>query len=623
MLDMNAIYKTDRKDLVLSSIYTVPKKNGKRRPVINLRWVNGHLHRKHFKMSTMKDVKAALTKGCYMASVDLTDCFWGLPVAEKDQRFLSFRWRGQNYSFRVLPFGLAPSPYYITKLYRHLVADLQSKGHRVIIYIDDILILGDSASECERSVAVLLDALENLGARVNYGKSCLKPTQELEYLGFLLDSREMRITAPPRKITNLHKSMKAALRRPALSARDAASLLGKLQSMADALLPVRVHTSGVHAFKLQALRQGGSRPWDRTMPLPDAARQDLLWWVKNLRALNGRPILPPTYTTDYQVATDASDYGWGAWITINGKTTSWGGLFSREDQALHINDKELLAIYYFLKSCPYPLDNKTVDFGVDNTCALAYIRRLGGRLRHLAKISDMIHDEVIQPRNISIVAHHIPGHLNVLADWESRRQKLIHPGNFQLHPELFRELDHLWGPHSIDGFATYQDRQLPRFGGWDPQPEATWTDSLRHPWRRENLWAHPPFALLGRVLQKVEQEGATITLLAPLWSAQPWFPKLVRLAIEPPRILPQQTNMFLHPLRQDMQPPQWLTVAWRISGAPSSNVGTRHRQSTWSSRRGLRRLLKTMTSIGGLGDLTAIQRAKIASLATTWRSARG
>ena len=68
MLEAGAIYQTNRKDLVLSSIYTVPKKDsGKRRPVINLRWVNDHLNERHFKMSTMKDVKASITQGAWMA----------------------------------------------------------------------------------------------------------------------------------------------------------------------------------------------------------------------------------------------------------------------------------------------------------------------------------------------------------------------------------------------------------------------------------------------------------------------------------------------------------------------------------------------------------------------------
>ena len=118
---MKAIQPTDRKDLVLSSIYTVPKKNGKRRPVINLRWVNKHLRKMKVKMTTMKDVKAAVTPGCWMSTIDLMKCFWGLPVHERDQRTVVFRWKGQNYIFKCLPFGLSLSPFYITKLYRQVV----------------------------------------------------------------------------------------------------------------------------------------------------------------------------------------------------------------------------------------------------------------------------------------------------------------------------------------------------------------------------------------------------------------------------------------------------------------------------------------------------------------------
>ena len=62
MLKEGAITPTSRQDLVLNSIYTVPKKNGKRRAVINLRWVNSHLHRNNFKMTTMRIVKAAMTQ---------------------------------------------------------------------------------------------------------------------------------------------------------------------------------------------------------------------------------------------------------------------------------------------------------------------------------------------------------------------------------------------------------------------------------------------------------------------------------------------------------------------------------------------------------------------------------
>ena len=116
MISAGAIYETKAENLILSSIYPVVKKDSdKRRPVINLRWVNEHLHTAHFKMSTMKDVKAAIIEKCFMAKIDLKECFWQMPVAKKHQRFLSFHWRGKNYSFQCLPFGLSVAPLIITR----------------------------------------------------------------------------------------------------------------------------------------------------------------------------------------------------------------------------------------------------------------------------------------------------------------------------------------------------------------------------------------------------------------------------------------------------------------------------------------------------------------------------
>ncbi len=113
-------------------------------------------------MTTMKDVKAAIKQGDYMMKMDLSDCFWGLPVHPRDQRALSFEWRGVVYSFRCLPFGLSVSPLFITKLYRHVVEHLQAKGHRVMIYIDDLLILGKDKETCLAAWQATADPLNEL-----------------------------------------------------------------------------------------------------------------------------------------------------------------------------------------------------------------------------------------------------------------------------------------------------------------------------------------------------------------------------------------------------------------------------------------------------------------------------
>ena len=53
---------------------------------------------------------------------------------------------------------------FITKLYRNMVEQLQAQGHRVIMYIDDILILGDSEAETPASVHAVRAMLADLSA---------------------------------------------------------------------------------------------------------------------------------------------------------------------------------------------------------------------------------------------------------------------------------------------------------------------------------------------------------------------------------------------------------------------------------------------------------------------------
>ena len=277
MLKANAIYvnKADVKTLGISSIYTVAKKDSEeRRPVFNLRKLNTFLQTKHFKMTTLKDVKAMVNKGCWKVKIDFKDCFWQVPVAQEDQRFLSFRWRGKVYSFRCLPFGLSVSPWFITKLFRPVIAHLQQKGIKAVIYIDDMLVFGDTREQCQKAAEEALALFKQLGVVVNVKKSCLSPSQQVDYLGYTINSVDMTIRAPTKKLINVRKELKKFFNRPRSSARQAASVLGKLNALADALFPVRVHTAALHQFKLDCLRKAD---WDRLLTPSKEALKETRW----------------------------------------------------------------------------------------------------------------------------------------------------------------------------------------------------------------------------------------------------------------------------------------------------------------------------------------------------------
>lgn len=68
-----------------------------------------------------------------------------------------------------------------------VIHKLRSQGIVLIIYLDDILIIGKIESECKKNVMVVRELLESLGFVIS-PKSQLKPAKICTFLGFIINS---------------------------------------------------------------------------------------------------------------------------------------------------------------------------------------------------------------------------------------------------------------------------------------------------------------------------------------------------------------------------------------------------------------------------------------------------
>ena len=81
-----------------------------------------------------------------------------------------------------------------------------------------------------------------------------------------------------------------------------------------------------------------------------------------------------------------------------------------------------------------------------------------------------------------------------------------------------------------------------------PDPQAVFEDAFRHPWDDLDLYAFPPFALVGRVIARVQQSSlVAMTLVAPLWPEKEWFADLLLLLTQPPLVLPCWDRLLRQP----------------------------------------------------------------------------
>ena len=167
-----------------SHTFTIPKKTGEQRLIINLKGLNHYIPHVHFKMENIQQLQDILLPNDWMVKIDLKEAYYSVPIHPHSQDLLRIWWNGSPYKFTCLPFGLSSAPRTFTKLLKPVVAFLRQRGVRLVIYIDDILIMADTKEKAAAHLILTLDVLEYLGFLINYDKSIVEPTQLIDFLGF-------------------------------------------------------------------------------------------------------------------------------------------------------------------------------------------------------------------------------------------------------------------------------------------------------------------------------------------------------------------------------------------------------------------------------------------------------
>jgi hypothetical protein len=148
MLSKDAIEKVDPATPGLySSFFIVSKKNTENeyRPILNLKPLNKHIAYKKFRMETNASILENVRQGCWLASLDLKDAFFHVPILPAHRPYLRFAFDGVTYQYKVLPFGLTSAPRVFTKVLAPLVSLIHQQGIEFYPYLDDCLLIASSA----------------------------------------------------------------------------------------------------------------------------------------------------------------------------------------------------------------------------------------------------------------------------------------------------------------------------------------------------------------------------------------------------------------------------------------------------------------------------------------------
>lgn len=110
----------------VSNIFTRQKKDGGYLIILDLTQLNTFVQYKHFKMESFVTAKQLISRGCYMACIDLKDAYYSVPVHKDHRKYLKFSWMGQQWQFKALPNGLTSAPRLFTKILKPALALLRA-----------------------------------------------------------------------------------------------------------------------------------------------------------------------------------------------------------------------------------------------------------------------------------------------------------------------------------------------------------------------------------------------------------------------------------------------------------------------------------------------------------------
>jgi hypothetical protein len=544
---------------VVSPLGVVPKKNDKLRLILDLRYVNSFVTPPRFRLEDLSTLAPMVKQGDYFTTIDLQSGYHHLSILPEHQRFLGFRWRGQLMVFTVLPFGLNAAPWAFDKLLRPVTAALR-RNTRCLLYLDDLITLARGPVEALAVRRRVLRVLRRLGLFVNFAKSQLTPSTEVEYLGLRVCSRpKPMLKVPKDKLRGVRRMVDRTLAmaeaaRGQVKARWLARVAGTCAALTKAVMPTLLMLRSV----FRCIKSAAS--YEANVTLTGEARRDLLWWRSAMQKWSGRTLLPAA--TQATLETDASDTGWGARLGEHQAAGWW----SPAERRASINMRELQAIELGLLTFKSLLKGKVVRVATDSFTCACFINSLGGRVPSLDRAVRRLFDTTFA-LGITLTAEWLPGTQNHIPDWLSRLPEVE---EWSTCKTLFRFLDQLWGPHSIDRFASHNNTCLPRFTSRFHDPASEGADALSMEWApEENNWVVPPWRLLGDTLRHIKRQRAWATIIAPVWPAQPWYPLLERMAVAAVT-LPPGKQAFLPPpcggLPEPQRNPRWRVKAWRVFG---------------------------------------------------------
>ena len=174
-----------------SPVVPVRKKDGTIRLCIDYRKLNVVTVPDKFPIPNLSDSLFGLYGTKFFTRLDLVRGYYQLPIDKASRSYTAFSTPRNHWQFKRLSFGLRNAPSAFQREIQAVLSSLPS--NKVIAYIDDILVMGNSYDEHLNLVSKVLQTLEIYGIKIKPAK-CEFFKSEVDFLGHKISQTGIKKT---------------------------------------------------------------------------------------------------------------------------------------------------------------------------------------------------------------------------------------------------------------------------------------------------------------------------------------------------------------------------------------------------------------------------------------------
>jgi hypothetical protein len=257
--------------------------------------------------------------------------------------------------------------YVFTVVMQKIFIEVRARAIFVSSYIDDGLTGDHRYERCLWSVVRIVKLLDLLGAYFGIPKCHFLPSQEGEWLGFEVITRDEEFRVSKKKMTKVLAALAQLIEAKVVTPRQLAAVAGKLIFLSPAVLPASIYSRKF----FQAIQ--GKISWNEIFPTADSVRQEAQEWKTQLPKWNGRKW--HAQPISIELSSDASDFGYGGLIHMpSGQLMPVPGYLTESEVRASSTAREAVAFLKLIESaCDLFLEdirNSSLQLTGDNQAAV-------------------------------------------------------------------------------------------------------------------------------------------------------------------------------------------------------------------------------------------------------------